>query len=136
MNLRHPLSSLKRIVIASLLRTYILLLALKEYRNPAKAISAVRMLVKKRETFSGVQGIAKYFYANGRFFFNPNLPGFPSESFNKFILSELNNSLPFKNGRPRLTTLFLSITRKCPLRCKHCLEWTDSTEVILFQLKI
>jgi len=123
MNLRHPLSSLKRTVIASLLRAYILFLALKEYRNPAAALSAVRMLIKKREAFSGVPGIAKFFYANSRFFFNPNLPGFPSRSFNKFIVSELNNSLPFKNGRLRLTTLFLSITKKCPLRCRHCLEW-------------
>jgi MoaA/NifB/PqqE/SkfB family radical SAM enzyme len=123
MNLRHPLSSLKRSAIASLLRTNILFLALREYRNPSKAISAVRMLVKKREAFSGVPGIAKFFYANGRFFFNPNLPGFPSQSFNKFIVSELNNSLPFKNGRLRLTTLFLSITKKCPLSCRHCLEW-------------
>jgi len=123
MNLRHPLSSLKRIVIASLLRTNVLLLALKEYRNPAKAISAVKMLVKKREAFRGVPGMAKFFYANRRFFFNPNLPGFPSQSFNKFIVSELNNSMPFNNGRSRLTTLFFSITKKCPLRCRHCLEW-------------
>jgi len=123
MNLRHPLSSLKRICLTSLVRSNILFLALKEYRNPANAISAVRMLVKKREAFSGLPGITKFFYANRRFFFNPNLPGFPSQSFNKFIISELDNSLPYKHGRLRLTTLFLSITKMCPLRCRHCLEW-------------
>lgn len=123
MNLRFSLSSLKRILIAFLLRTNILWLALRSYGNPSKAVRAVKMLIIKREAFSGVHGIPKFIHANKRFFLNPNIPGFPSPSFNKFIVNELNNSLPFKKGHSRLTTLFFSITKKCPLRCRHCLEW-------------
>ena len=85
-----------------------------------------------RDTFSGTPGIAKFYYANNRFFFNPNIPGIPSSSFNKFIINELNNSLPFKKGHSRLTTLIFSITKKCPLRCQHCFEWDrlESTETL------
>ena len=115
--------SMKRLLIAFLLRTNILWLALKSYKNPSNAVKAVRMLIKKREAFSGVHGIPRFFYANKRFFLNPNIPGFPSLSFNKFIVNELNSSLPFQKGHSRLTTLFFSITKKCPLRCEHCLEW-------------
>ena len=102
------------------------------YGNPAKAIRAVRLLIRKREAFSGVPGIARFFYANNRFFLNPNAPGFPSSSFNKFIVNELNSSIPFKNGHSRLTTIFFSITKKCPLRCQHCLEWErlDSKDLV------
>ncbi|MGB8357250.1 MAG: radical SAM protein [Bacteroidales bacterium] len=132
MNLRFSLSTLKRILIAFMLRTNILWLGLKNYGNPSKAVKAVRMLIKKREAFSGVQGIPRFFYANKRFFLNPNIPGFPSQSFNKFIVNELNGSLPFKKGYLRLTTLFFSITKKCPLRCEHCLEWErlDSKDLL------
>jgi len=120
---RLSLPSMKRLLIVFLLRTNILWLALKSYKNPSKAIKAVRMLIKKREAFSGVSGIPKFFYANNRFFLNPNTPGFPSASFNEFIVNELNDSLHYKTGHSRLTTIFFSITGKCPLRCAHCLEW-------------
>ncbi len=123
MNHLFSSSRIKRIVVISLLRMNVLWIALKRYRYPAKSIKVVRMLIRKREALSGVSGIPKFYYANKRFFINPNLPGFPSLSFNKFISNELNNSLPYKEGHSRLTTLFFSITPRCPLRCQHCLEW-------------
>ncbi len=81
------------------------------------------MIKKRRETLSGSPGIAKFFYSNSRFFFNPNMPGFPSLSCNRFIINELNSVLPFKKGEQRLTAVIFSITHKCPLRCDHCFEW-------------
>ena len=88
------------------------------------------MLILKRAAFSGAKGLPRFFYGNGRYFFDPNNPGWPSASFNRFIINELNNSLPFKNDHSRLTTVIFSITKKCPLRCKHCFEWDrlDNTE--------
>jgi MoaA/NifB/PqqE/SkfB family radical SAM enzyme len=114
---------LARLFTAFLVRSTIVLLALKSYKNPVKAFRALKMLVKKRAAFSGLPGLPRLFHANGRYFFNPNSPGWPSVSFNKFIINELNDSLPFKNGHSRLTTIIFSITKKCPLRCQHCLEF-------------
>jgi MoaA/NifB/PqqE/SkfB family radical SAM enzyme len=115
-----------------MVRSAILLLAIKVYKDPKKAIKALKLLIKKRASFSGVKGLPRFFYANGRYFFDPNDPGWPSTSFNRFIINELNNSLPFRNGYSRLTTIIFSITKKCPLRCQHCFEWDrlDTTEFL------
>jgi MoaA/NifB/PqqE/SkfB family radical SAM enzyme len=114
---------LKRIGVTLMVRSTILLLALKAYKNPVKAIKALNLLIRKREAFSGDSGLPGFFYGNSRYFFNPNIPGWPSTSFNRFIKNELNNSLPFKKGHSRLTTIIFSITQKCPLKCLHCFEW-------------
>ena len=115
--------SLNQIIGTLMVRSTILFLALKTYKDPAKAFRALKLLIKKRVAFSGAPGPSRFFHTNGRFFFDPNNPGWPSESFNKFIINELNNSLPFKNDHSRLTTMIFSITKKCPLRCQHCFEW-------------
>jgi MoaA/NifB/PqqE/SkfB family radical SAM enzyme len=114
---------IKRIVGTLLVRSAILLLALKSYKDPAKAIRSLRLLIKKRAAFSGDTGLPCFFYGNDRYFLDPNIPGWPSASFNKFIINELNNSLPFKRDHSRLTTIIFSITKKCPLKCVHCFEW-------------
>lgn len=114
---------LSRIIGTVMVRSAIIVLALKTYRDPLKAIRVLRLLIRKRSAFNGFPGLPLGFYSNGRFFFGPNYPGWPSASFNKFIVNEFNNSLPFKNGHSRLTTIIFSITKKCPLRCQHCFEW-------------
>ncbi len=106
-----------------MIRATIILLALKAYRNPKKSIIALKLLIAKRLAFSGEENIKRIYKANGRIYYSPNYPGWPSIAFNKFITNELNNSLPFKKTHSRLTTLIFSITRKCPLRCRHCFEW-------------
>jgi MoaA/NifB/PqqE/SkfB family radical SAM enzyme len=114
---------LTRIVGTLMVRSAILLLALKSYKYPDKALKSLKLLIKKRAAFSGDKGLPGFFHGNGRYFFDPNTPGWPSASFNKFIINELNNSLPFKNDHSRLTTIIFSITKKCPLKCLHCFEW-------------
>ena len=123
MSFRFPGYPYKRVLATILVRSIIFWIAIKCYKNPSKAFKSLRMLKKKRENLSGMPGIPKFFYANSRFFFNPNIPGAPSLSFKLFIINELNNSLPFTNGNSRLTSIIFSITKKCPLRCDHCFEW-------------
>ena len=121
---------IKRIIGTLMVRSTILLLALKMYKDPLTSFRALKLLILKRAAFSGAKGLPRFFYGNGRYFFDPNNPGWPSASFNRFIINELNNSLPFKNDHSQLTTVIFSITKKCPLRCKHCFEWDrlDNTE--------
>ena len=106
-----------------MVRSNIIFLALILYRDPVKAGKALKLLLRKRAAFSGTSGLSRFFYANGRVFFDPNNPGWPSKSFNRFIINELNNSLPYKNTHSRLTTIIFSITKRCPLSCQHCFEW-------------
>jgi MoaA/NifB/PqqE/SkfB family radical SAM enzyme len=114
---------LKQFIRTLMVRSAILLLSLEAYKDPVKAVKSLKLLIKKRVAFSGATGIPRFFHANGRYFFDPNNPGWPSASFKKFIINELNNSLPFNNDHSRLTTVIFSITKKCPLRCQHCFEW-------------
>lgn len=130
MSLRFSVPSFTRMIVGFLVSVNTFRLILKCYKEPFKALKAVTILRKKREAFSGTPGTARFFYANNRFFFNPNVPGFPSLAFNEFIINELNDSLPFRKGHSRLTTSIISVTKKCPLRCQHCFEWDrlDGTE--------
>lgn len=114
--------NIRRIVITFLIRSTIVFLAIIRYKDPIKAFKALHLLIQKRIAFKG-NARRPFFFANGRYFFTPNIPGWPSKSFNKFILNELNNSLQFREGHSRLTTMIFSITNRCPLRCKHCFEW-------------
>jgi len=113
---------IRKIVITFFIRSTIAFLAFTRYKNPVKAFRALHLLIQKRIAFKG-SPLRQFFFANGRYFYTPNIPGWPSKSFNKFIINELNNSLPFRNSHSRLTTIIFSITNKCPLRCKHCFEW-------------
>lgn len=121
---------INRIVGTMMVRSAILIQALRFYKDPSKAIRSLKLQIRKRAAFNGNTSLPIFFYGNGRYFFDPNIPGWPSASFNKFIINELNNSLPFKNGHSRLTTIIFSITKKCPLKCLHCFEWDrlDSSE--------
>jgi len=114
---------LTRVIGTMVVRSSIFLRALKTYRDPVKTFRAIGKLIKKRVAFGGTGGMPQFFFSCGRFFFDPNIPGWPSTAFNKFILNELNNSAPFTAGRSRLSTVIFSITKRCPLKCKHCFEW-------------
>jgi MoaA/NifB/PqqE/SkfB family radical SAM enzyme len=123
MNFRLSISAIKRNLIGIFIRLNSLSIALKNFPHPLKTLGAIRLLRKRRDSFTGTPGTPKFFYANNRFFFNPNAPGCPSLAFNKFIINELGDFLSDKNGHSRLTTSIFSITKRCPLRCSHCFEW-------------
>jgi MoaA/NifB/PqqE/SkfB family radical SAM enzyme len=139
MNVRFSIPAFKRKFGGLVVRLNSLAIVLKSYPNPLKARKAIRLLREKRDSFTGTPGTAKFFYANNRFFFNPNVPGCPSLSYNKFITNELNNLLSIKDVHSRLTTSIFSVTRKCPLRCRHCFEWErldDSESLSIDNLKL
>ena len=106
---------LPRMAVMLMVRSTILLMAVKSYRDPVRAVRALKMLIRKRSALSGNSGLPSYFYGNGRYFLGPNVPGWPSSSFNRFIQNELNNSLPFKKDHSRLTTIIFSITKSARL---------------------
>ena len=42
-----------------------------------------------------------------------------------FLKGELNRLVPHSRGGHELAVVFLSVTKKCPLKCEHCFEWDN-----------
>jgi len=59
--------------------------------------------------------------AGGRWFQAPQLPGWPSPAWDRFIAGELGRYAGF-GPRDTLQSVLVAITRSCPLRCAHCSE--------------
>lgn len=132
------IKSVMRFSVLFLGITNIFIVALRCYKNVFKAVTAVRLLFEFREKVHNHHRFPKYYHANGRFFASLNVPGFPSEAFNKYIQNEFNISLPFNGKQGHLQLGVFSITSQCPLRCCHCFEWeriNGSEYLSLEQLK-
>ncbi len=58
---------------------------------------------------------------DGKYYWNPYAPGFPSPSFRKLVAMEINRRQQHSNAGS-LGTLIMAVTKKCPLNCEHCFE--------------
>ena len=104
-------------------------LALRTHRRPWRAVRALEHLqeneprrwstpTRSPRRFAPRQCVA----AAGRYFFEFNLPGWPSAAFDRCIERELGRVLP-PQPRQALHTAILAMTRRCQLKCEHCFEW-------------
>lgn len=112
-------------VLVFVFRCYLLLLAIREYRNPWLAMMVLRRLVNLKRSLVGNTQSMKWLRSNGRYFWNVSSPGWPSKAFRAFISHEMNRIVPLRKRQSQLQTLILSITSRCPLACKHCYEWKN-----------
>ncbi len=102
----------------------LLKLALREYRSVKNAWKALSSLLVQRKNFTGENDTVKMIKTHGRYYWNMHVPGFPSEIFDRNFLSGLNRAVPVRSFHNRLSLLFLGITSRCPLNCRHCYDWT------------
>ena len=117
------ISGFRKTLIKIRMRTLILLIVLKNYRNPFLSVKTLRQLILLRRAISGGRGISKYSRVGGKYYCAPYTPGLGSKAFVKFIESEANRLVPFGYKTNRFTNVFVSVTKSCPLRCEHCFEW-------------
>jgi len=100
--------------------------AVRRHPNPWRAVQAVCTLASLLKVRRGGPAIQKFAQVSGQFFCLPNIPGWPSASFDRFVDGELER-LSFAGAgtapRVQLQTIILAITKACPLRCEHCYEW-------------
>ena len=114
---------LRKKVVKALLWTRVARLALRAYGSPRRAISVLRRMVAQRARSQRfITG--KYAHARGRYFWNFYSPGFPSRAFDRYVECELDRIEPFRGTPPALQTAIFAITKRCPLQCEHCCEWT------------
>lgn len=99
-------------------------LALRYIGNPVKAARAVRDLRALSAAYLG-KTPKKLVKVSGRYHYVMSGPSWPSLSFNRYILSELNRFQQFRAPKPSLRSVYFAITKKCPLNCEHCFEWDN-----------
>ncbi len=106
------------------LRYTVLRAARRCYRGPRRAVQALKLLMARRRLVQGGRIPRRCVKAGGRYFFGLNLPGWPSPAFRQFIEHELNLLKAPRDDDPHLQTLIFAVTKRCPLSCEHCFEWS------------
>lgn len=116
---RHEKRRLKIRVLKQLYRV-----TLKKSGSPLKAIWLIRQIRKKYQSAIGEPMLTKAAKVDNRYYWRLGAPGFPSKASLKMHENEVNRFFPLQTNKG-LRTVFLAITKKCPLKCEHCFEWNN-----------
>jgi MoaA/NifB/PqqE/SkfB family radical SAM enzyme len=103
----------------------ILRLAVSYFRNLLKGIIVLAAIKKKRDKIQGLGQVSRFVKSGNRYFFADNIPGWPSNAFINQFRSEIKRTIPNYNVNIPPTTIFIAITSRCHLRCRHCYEWEN-----------
>ena len=100
-------------------------LAYKVYGNLSKVFRLLRGFDTFNRKFAGSNGRRKLLVKNGKAWMDLYIPPFPSENYDRFLISEMNRYV--SHGLPvnAYQQVNFAITSKCPLRCEHCFEWDN-----------
>ncbi len=107
------------------IKAHIVFLATRYYRNPVTGLKVLNRIAAKRKTVQGHRKVTKYIKSEGRYFFSDAIPGWPSDAFNGFFIAEIKRESSVPTDRVPLSTVFIAISSRCPLRCEHCYEWNN-----------
>jgi MoaA/NifB/PqqE/SkfB family radical SAM enzyme len=104
-------------------------------RQAAFALSAARYLQKHKYPLFRTKGaistyrigralkLHKQMQLNSKHFISPVLPHYPSAAFDHMVgMGGLNFFEAGTGLKQQISMILLGITRKCPLRCRHCYE--------------
>jgi molybdenum cofactor biosynthesis enzyme MoaA len=119
----HIITGRKKALTEFRIRLTILALAINHYRNLTKVYTVLRSLDSLRRSLLGPHRIKKLALAGGKYYWDMYTPGYPSKQFDEAMLAEMNRIIPFGGRANRFSNVFLSITKKCTLKCEHCFEW-------------
>ena len=99
-------------------------ISFQTYRNPIRAMSALRILLRQRTRLHGNRKDHKIVRSGPLYYWSIYTPGFPSDVFNDVIRREVLKTFPVSgNGHPvSLQTLILAISSQCNYHCEHCFE--------------
>jgi MoaA/NifB/PqqE/SkfB family radical SAM enzyme len=103
----------------------ILRLAMSYLGNPLKGLKALTIIQQKRGNIQGLRQVSRFVSEGGRYFFADNLPGWPSKAFSNQFLSEIRRTNREYDLKIPPTTIFIAITSRCHLNCRHCYEWEN-----------
>jgi MoaA/NifB/PqqE/SkfB family radical SAM enzyme len=115
---------LARIIQARIL-TKIFLIALEKFKNPLVAFRVLAGIRQRRARILGNRRALRYIRSGGKYYFSDNIPGWPSDAFNSFVLAEITRFDKKQEIQAPLHTVIFAITNRCYLRCTHCFEWQN-----------
>ena len=98
-------------------------LAFRMYRNPVETIKTLRSLFAFWNKYRNKNQFLKNAVIDKKYYLNLNTPGWPSQSFNRFVKHQIQKSNP--SGTSGIQLLMLAITNKCGFQCEHCFEWNQ-----------
>jgi MoaA/NifB/PqqE/SkfB family radical SAM enzyme len=104
---------------------HIIILGISVLKNPFASLKVLAKIRKKRKTIHGLRPVKKFIKSGNRYFLSDDIPGWPSSAFNGYFRSEIIRASGQHGVKVPLSTVFISITSKCTLRCKHCYEWNN-----------
>ncbi len=106
-------------------------LALRASRNPLRAarnLFRLRAVFQTRQWTTPIRGRTqpwtsrKFVFISGRYFWDLYLPGWPSAAFDRCMERELER-VESLGRQLALNTVIFAVTRRCALKCEHCVEW-------------
>jgi MoaA/NifB/PqqE/SkfB family radical SAM enzyme len=107
------------------IRITLVVIIVKAYSSPKDWVLAFKYLVQLRKKFLGNYNLNKMVKANDKYYMGLYTPGWYDTIYKKFIVSQLNDFKKTHLEVNRFNTIFLAITKKCALQCKHCYEWDN-----------
>ncbi len=117
------ISGSRRLFIRIRIRARIILIIFRNYRSLSTSIHLLKHLLRFRKSAFGESKVMKYARVDGKYSVGLYTPAFYTPAFEAFILGEVSRIMPLDRQTNRFTSLLLSITKKCALRCEHCSEW-------------
>ena len=93
------------------------------YKDPLDVLRGLRYLRNLRKKFTGNFELKKMARVNGVYYLYLYNPGYKSDNFKKFMISQLNDFKPVRRDTYRFNNVIMAITKKCSLQCDHCFEW-------------
>jgi MoaA/NifB/PqqE/SkfB family radical SAM enzyme len=111
------------------IKVSILKLALKTYNNPITAFKVLQTLFKREQRFHLNSESPRYIKSGSSFFWDCDFPGWPSKTFDNYIIKEFKRSELKESIKKPLQTIIFAITNRCPLKCAHCFEWDKLSTV-------
>jgi len=117
------ISGRRSFLIRLRIRARIVWIIFRNYRSILLSVKILRSLLSFRHSALGENKVMKYVHVDGKYFLGLYIPSFNSKAFEAFILGEVNRIVPSGKQSNRFTSVLLSITKKCALRCEHCSEW-------------
>lgn len=119
----RPVSGIHRLVLRALIWCQAIRLALRKGCLFRALRAAQRLRAQARAR--GFRLPARSIRAAGRYYSGLYTPGWPSPAFDRHLVWELNQAVPTGAGPPVPQVVVMAITKRCPLRCQHCLEWVS-----------
>jgi MoaA/NifB/PqqE/SkfB family radical SAM enzyme len=95
------------------------------FPETSRVLKTAKKIQHVRKLFFGDMGTRKIAEVSGRYYWAHHGPGWPSAAYDAYVQNEIGRIEPYQPQPPKLHSVYMAITKKCPLACAHCFEWDN-----------